>query len=45
MRVWEVIKAREALEAYAKGDSVEVPNVLRLPNEVDAKPVQLRLKY
>lgn len=38
--IWEVIKAREALDAYASGDFTTVPTVLRAPNHVDAVPAQ-----
>jgi len=38
--IWEVIKAKEALEAYASGDFTIVPTVLRAPNHVDAAPAQ-----
>jgi hypothetical protein len=36
--IWEVMKAKEALEAYAKGDYSVVPRVLRGPNQVDVPP-------
>jgi hypothetical protein len=34
--IWEVVKAKEALDAYAKGDYSVVPAVLRVANQVDA---------
>jgi hypothetical protein len=37
--IWEVVKAKEALEAYAKGDYSVVPVVLRVANQVDAPPI------
>ena len=37
--IWEVVKAKEALEAYARGDYSIVPSVLRVTNQVDAPPV------
>src|SRR5262245_22995501 len=33
--IWEVIKAKDALDAYAKGDYSVVPRVLRGPDQVD----------
>ena len=36
--IWEVVKAKEALEAYARGDYSTVPTVLRVPNQVDTPP-------
>jgi len=36
--IWEVVKAKEALEAYAKGDYSVMPTVLRVANQVDAPP-------
>jgi hypothetical protein len=36
--IWEVVKAKEALEAYAKGDYSVVPVVLRVANQVDSPP-------
>ena len=35
--IWEVVKAKDALEAYARGD-YSVPNVMRVSNQVDAPP-------
>ena len=34
--IWEVVKAKEALDAYAKGDYSVIPAVLRVANQVDA---------
>jgi hypothetical protein len=34
--IWDVLKAKEALAAYAKGDFSVVPTVLRVANAVDA---------
>lgn len=34
--IWEVVKAKEALEAYARGDYSVIPVVLRVANQVDA---------
>ena len=36
--IWEVVKAKDALEAYARGDYSVVPSVLRVANQVDAPP-------
>ena len=36
--IWEVVKAKDALETYARGDYSVVPTVLRVPNQVDAPP-------
>ena len=36
--IWEVVKAKDALEAYARGDFSVVPTVLRVPNQVDSPP-------
>ena len=44
--IWDVLKAKEALAAYAKGDYSVVPTVLRVANSVDAPfiaPQTLRL--
>jgi hypothetical protein len=37
--IWEVVKAKDALEAYARGDYSVVPTVLRIPNQVDSPPI------
>jgi len=34
--IWEVVKAKEAFNAYAKGDYSVMPVVLRVANQVDA---------
>ena len=34
--IWEVVKAKDALDAYAKGDYSVIPVVLRVANQVDA---------
>ncbi|MFN2530725.1 MAG: hypothetical protein ABR555_05470 [Pyrinomonadaceae bacterium] len=36
--IWEVMKAKQSLNAYAGGDYSAVPRVLRLANEVDVPP-------
>lgn len=36
--IWEVVKAKDAIEAYARGDFSVVPTVLRIPNQVDSPP-------
>ena len=44
--IWEVIKAKDALQAYLSGDYSVVPRVLRVANQVDAPalvPLQLRI--
>ena len=43
--IWEVVKAKEALDAYAKGDYSIVPAVLRVANQVDAPPLRFQLRY
>jgi hypothetical protein len=42
--IWEVIKAKDALESYVKGDYSIQPNVLRVANQIDAPP-QTRVIY
>jgi hypothetical protein len=34
--IWEVVKAKEAIDAYARGDYSVVPVVLKVANQVDA---------
>ena len=34
--IWEVVKAKDALESYARGDYSVMPVVLRVGNQVDA---------
>jgi len=44
--IWDVLKSKEALAAYAKGDYSVVPTVLRVSNQVDAPhiaPLPLRM--
>lgn len=36
--IWEVVKSKEAFEAYVKGDYSVVPTVLRVANQVDSRP-------
>ena len=36
--IWEVIKAKDALESYVKGDYSVQPHVMRVANQVDAPP-------
>ena len=36
--IWEVVKAKDALEAYARADYSVTPTVLRVANQVDAPP-------
>jgi hypothetical protein len=43
--IWEVIKAKDAFEAYARGDYSVVPVVLRVANQVDAPPGQSRIFF
>ena len=40
--IWEVVKAKDALEAYAKGDFSVMPVVMRVSNSVDAPPGEPR---
>ena len=42
--IWEVVKAKDALDAYLAGDYSKVPAVLRVPNHVDA-PEPIRVIY
>ena len=37
--IWEVVKAKDAIEAYARGDFSVAPNVMRVTNQVDSPPV------
>jgi hypothetical protein len=43
--IWEVIKAKDALDAYVAGDYSVVPHVLRVANQVDAPPPLPRVIY
>ena len=36
--IWEVVKAKDALEAYANGDYSVMPAVIRVSNAVDSPP-------
>lgn len=40
--IWEVVKAKEALDLYARGDYSATPVVLRVANHVDVSPVDVR---
>lgn len=40
--IWEVVKAKDALEAYARGDYSVMPAVMRVTNAVDAPPGEPR---
>jgi len=46
--IWDVVKAKDALEAYVRGDFSVVPSVMRMLNQVDAPdrpvPVIYRLQ-
>ena len=42
--IWEVVKAKEAIEAYARGDYSIMPAVMRVSNQVDA-PLTPRAPY
>ena len=42
--IWEVVKAKEAFEAYARGDYSVMPAVMRVANQVDA-PLSPRGPY
>lgn len=43
--IWEVIKAREAVERYCRGDYSVIPQVLRAANQVDAPISTRRMIY
>ena len=43
--IWEVIKAKDALDSYTSGDFSKIPTVLRVPNHVDVAPQQQRIIY
>lgn len=43
--IWDVVKAKEALEAYAAGDYSKIPNVIRVANQVDAPLPAPRVIY
>jgi hypothetical protein len=40
--IWEVLKARQTLEAYSSGDYSMMPQVLRVSNQVDVPLLPLR---
>ena len=42
--IWEVVKAKDALDAYARGDYSVIPVVLRVANQVDA-PIRNHPRY
>ena len=42
--IWEVVKAKDALDAYARGDYSVMPVVLRVANQVDA-PIRNHPRY
>ena len=43
--IWEVVKAKDAFEAYARGDYSAMPVVLRVANQVDAPPIAPRVIF
>lgn len=43
--IWEVVKAKDALDAYVSGDYSVVPTVLRVANQVDAPQRPPRVIY
>ena len=43
--IWEVLKAKDALEAYARGDYSVTPAVMRMLNQVDAPQEPGRVIY
>jgi len=43
--IWEVVKAKDALDSYARGDYSITPTVLRVANQVDAPPITPRIIY
>jgi hypothetical protein len=42
--IWEVVKARDALNAYLSGDYSVVPSVIKVANQIDA-PIRSRIIY
>jgi len=42
--IWEVVKAKEALDSYARGDYSVMPVVLRVANQVDV-PIKQKLYF
>jgi hypothetical protein len=43
--IWEVVKAKEAIEAYARGDFSVVPSVMRVSNQVDSPPAGRPIRF
>ena len=43
--IWEVVKAKEAVDAYARGDYSVMPVVLKVANQVDAPPITDRPRF
>ena len=43
--IWQVTKARELIEAYARGDQYVVPKVRRVTNQFDPPSAALRVIY
>ena len=43
--IWQVTKARELIEAYARGDQYVVPKVRRVANQFDPPSAALRVIY
>jgi hypothetical protein len=43
--IWEVIKGKDTLEAYVKGDYSIQPNVMRVTNQVDAPSPARVIRY
>jgi hypothetical protein len=43
--IWEVIKAKDLLDAYTSGDFSKVPAVLRVPNHVDVPTKEVPVRY
>jgi hypothetical protein len=43
--IWEVVKAKDAFDAYARGDYSVMPVVLRVANQVDAPILTPRIRY
>ena len=43
--IWQVTKARELIEAYARGDAYVAPKVRRVANQFDPPSAALRMIY
>lgn len=43
--IWEVIKAKDLLDAYTSGDFSKEPSVLRVPNHVDVPTGQVPVRF